>query len=498
MNDPKPQLIKFIQACPPSLDDGQYRIRVNQDSDIATPDKPVPELIQEFSVSGPRFSIDPNEINSTYPPENQTGFYNNCLPHVIISRKTFAWERSIYGDKANRINANNQPIDVVPWVALLCFSKEEAPELVRNTSKAIISPEQDIITGKISLDSHLGESENTPCNTIDLECIKYEEIGPHIDELQYLAHAKYVDIENKVVNGSIDGYYSVIIGNRFPLATEAGEVNIAHLVSLEGLGDFLPGGKTPVTDQGKKFRFISLASWQYIVKSDKLEFKKLITNLSPGKTLSVPVATGLTQSSVKNALEMGYTAMKHNLRNGEKTVSWYRGPLVPLKIDTAAEKVYPCADSALKYDPTTGMFDISYSSAWQIGRMLALQNKTFATALYQWRRKNNQEQAFQQMRSVLKSRLGNTFNYSNINGDSFGDTLIRSLAIKYWQNDLGPKLKPSDQDNTGLLGKHGDPAGLLKNAGKIKGLLSMSDIKNITQKTDDPVSLIINKVKEKK
>jgi hypothetical protein len=43
------------------------------------------------------------------------------------------------------------------------------------------------------------------------------------------------------------------------------------------------------------------------------------------------------------------------------------------------------ADSANAFDPTTGVFDQSYGAAWTLGRMLALQDTGFSTALYNWK-----------------------------------------------------------------------------------------------------------------
>jgi hypothetical protein len=92
---------------------------------------------------------------------------------------------------------------------------------------------------------------------------------------------------------------------------------------------------------------------------------------------------------VKEAFELGYTALDHRIRNGENTVSWYRGPFTPLsylKLETYTH--LPSADAALRYDYDTGLLDASYAAAWQLGRLLALQNTHFAKSLYRYR---NQE-----------------------------------------------------------------------------------------------------------
>jgi hypothetical protein len=48
------------------------------------------------------------------------------------------------------------------------------------------------------------------------------------------------------------------------------------------------------------------------------------------------------------------------------------------------------ADALVRYDPDLSMFDVSYSAAWELGRLLALQDKDFSTSLYQWKRERAQ------------------------------------------------------------------------------------------------------------
>src|SRR5262245_33686693 len=71
---------------------------------------------------------------------------------------------------------------------------------------------------------------------------------------------------------------------------------------------------------------------------------------------------------------------------GEKAVSWYRGPLVPLYLGRQTGYEFrPAADAALRYDPLQGMMDVTYAAAFQLGRLLALQDRHFAISLYAYR-----------------------------------------------------------------------------------------------------------------
>jgi hypothetical protein len=152
-------------------------------------------------------------------------------------------------------------------------------------------------------------------------------------------------------------------------------------------------------------RLVVLASWSFFCQGENT-FKTLLQQLDTGR-LMLPVSSEMAREAqagnpgalqVKAAFEQGYTALDHHIRNGENTVSWYRGPLVPLwyrKLETYP--YLPDADAALRYNYETGLLDASYAAAWQLGRLLALQNPHFARALYRYR---NQER--QQTKAVLQ------------------------------------------------------------------------------------------------
>jgi hypothetical protein len=63
---------------------------------------------------------------------------------------------------------------------------------------------------------------------------------------------------------------------------------------------------------------------------------------------------------------------------------------VPFNIAGEIKIPVPGPDSVTRYNPDTGMFDVTYAAAWQLGRLLALQNSNFAETLYNWKRENVQ------------------------------------------------------------------------------------------------------------
>lgn len=374
--------MKFIQSCPPALDAGEYRITAKQSLN-ASDSEQLPSVVKHFAVRGPRFSLSPNDVYSVFPANNHQGKFDNCLPQIVLTRKTLPWERTIDGSLPKRASSDS-------WLALILLSDDEVPDIQHLTLKDLINPPDGTIGPKITLDKVAGEAESDPCNVIDLPYELFQNIIPLKSELGYLSHARCIND---------DTYFSVVVGNRFPKSSSTGVKNSVHLISLEGLGDYFQA-----KNQNKKIRLVSLMNWSFVSLEAKYNFEDLVSNLSPGKTLSIPASKSATteeEKFVENAFNMGYSANDHYTREGEKTVSWFRGPLVPLDIDKEDISSHAVSDSALKYNPETGMFDVSYASAWQIGKLLAIQDQHFAIALLKWRRENNQTAISELSRTVL-------------------------------------------------------------------------------------------------
>jgi hypothetical protein len=248
------------------------------------------------------------------------------------------------------------------------------------------------------------------CLAIDLPAELFKAIAPRYDDLPYLAHVRQVDTGDKEVLAINDkGWFSLVIGNRLPQPDKEHRV---LLVSLEGHAERLH--ETWPSPAGQHIRLVVLGTWGFKCEGSN-DFKTHMNSLKPAP-LRLPSVSCADQSMksedldiVNGAYSRGCTAFNHAMRHGEKTVSWYRGPLVPLNYDKPQQIQEPvsCADEILHYDPDTGLFDVTYAAAWQLGRLLALQNHSFALALNRARKIIRQE-AERQMRQSEIDKLRKT------------------------------------------------------------------------------------------
>jgi hypothetical protein len=417
--------IQFVEACHPPLVAGEYRIGLSQ-LIKASEDAPVPwnsdpyATALRFTVDAPRFTLDPSAIHSVYPPVNESGRFDNALAHVVFTRRTLPWERTLDGEAPEF----GRPFP--PWLALILATEDElairdeageptgalyearslpvadgdADSLLFPRPAGILAPDlsQGVPTSAWVRERALYEKAS--CLAIDLPTALFRAIAPRNRDLPYLAHVRQVDTGDKEVLGFNDrGWFSLVIGNRLPQADTA---HRAFLVSLEGHKRRLDPEWQP--GPGQRVRLAVLASWTFTCTGTN-DFKARMDALNPAPSagadrtrlcdswLRLPHGrydddSASANDIVNGAYARGYTAFDHVMRHGERTVSWYRGPLVPLNYDRPAKVQEPvsCADELLRYDPHTGLFDATYAAAWQLGRLLALQNRSFALALARTRR----------------------------------------------------------------------------------------------------------------
>jgi hypothetical protein len=383
--------IEFLDHHYPPLEAGDYQITFTQELHEGTATEAKVLLLTDglsrtFEVAGERFQLPSELIHSVFPPDSSKGEYSNILPHIIFNRSTLPWERRA-----------NQDVKAAPWLALLLFTEDEKPTEEKSTLQVITldqlinSSSSNVVFPQIILES--AQHEDDKVTVIDVPQSLLNTIMPMTADLQLLAHAH----QTKDEEGNLtDDEQAVIICNRLPLP---GNVNTVHLVSVENrfTADRFD---VPADNESQLIRLVSLQSWSFTSTDEDKSFKGLLMSLNcEPSALCLPLTDEVASTEAAPYMQMGYTLLRHSLRQGETTVSWYHGPLSVGENTTEVSLPAKAADALMRYNPATGIFDISYAAAWELGRLLALQSKQFSIDLYNWKRAHAQQlkQAEQQL-----------------------------------------------------------------------------------------------------
>lgn len=366
-----PDRIAFVDHQVPSLPGGDYTLTVTQTISL---DPQAFTTTRSFTVAGDRFTLAPAAVQALFPPPGSLGDHSAVLPHVVLTRSSLPWERSPDAPGSTVTGP------AAPWLALLLFADAEQPE-------AKVLPLAEVAGTSPYLPAPHPESQQSPADrvtVIDVPRSVLADLLPARADLPYLAHLRRT--------GGPDGAdVAVVVGTRLP---PAGGSSTVHLVSLEERYRDPGGGGPPGFDLGpggpdSLVRLVSLASWRFACLSEQETFGALVARLARGGSpLRLPDSGDPTAEPF---LRQAYVPVRHRLRGGGRTVAWHRGPLVTGPPVTASVPVTTrTADSLLHYLPALGMFDVSYAAAWEIGRLLALRSPGFATELYEWKRRRDQ------------------------------------------------------------------------------------------------------------
>ena len=344
------------------------------------------------------FGSIPTDIQAVFPPDASLGDHSNVLPHIVLNRSTLPWERSPGGTG-----------DSVPWMALLLFQDDEKP------TPRVVTLDQlqaDAAAHVPPFTLELGQTGADQVTVIDVPRSLLEAILPSRQDLPYSAHVRQVVDANGAPAGD---EMSVIFGSRL---STAGGLSTVHLVSLEGRYsgssfDFRGASTTQTV------ALISLKQWSFACLDEQQSFSGLLTHLDrTPSTLQLMIAGAEGNTDAQSYLTSGYAPLPHALRQGDATVSWYHGPLLPA-VDTGTAVTLPAhsSDELLRYNPALGMLDASYAAAWELGRLLALQDKRFSTTLFRWKR------------SIAQQRKGAT-QLSSDTGGAYPLRATRSIVTR--------------------------------------------------------------------
>jgi hypothetical protein len=424
--DEKMTTLEFCSSHRPRLVTGCYKIVIEQAAE-GKGDKLFKKTFEKsFSVASDRFHINPADIHSVFPPNLSIADHNNVLPHIVLKRPTIPWER--YSIKSE------------PWLILLLLTDKENKSCERsiiNLGELKKSP------GFLDLQLEKGQKDDDKVNVLNIKKALLVQIMPAAEGLKYLCHVrKFKENDNKE--------QAVIISNR---VTKSGENYNAYLVSIEEFNfQQLKGKDCKVEDY---VRLVLLKSWTFICSKRYKVTKQHLANLNGninesllGKLRTLIGQEFFTEKSFRNELEKqeicledkdigifafgefediikhldhdpsflrlpktptcsdavekylkrGFVPLPHFLNSGNKTVSWYHGPLITYNEERELETVFTSigesgiehAEQLLIYYSKDKMFDVGYSSAWELGRLLTLQNSRLSVELYQFKKLHEQ------------------------------------------------------------------------------------------------------------
>ncbi|WP_019609957.1 hypothetical protein [Nocardiopsis sp. CNS-639] len=384
----------------PSVAAGRYTIDLAQEisgkdgtgKDFRTPFR-APQ--QAFHVHGPRFALDPSVVHTGFPNPGSTGDFSFVLPHVVLTDPTLPWQRTM--KEGERF----------PWMALLVLHESELPDSALTPDGARPQPAATLVLDKEGKRTYSESGTALPdlpyepipegvtnCRTVDLPAAVFVDLTPRLGELAPLAHVQRTitpSLAPAMADPEVPTRGAVLLSNRLPRSDGR---YIAHLVSLEGFTTRLDGRKPPSSTgqpEAERVRLISLWSSSFVSrKAAKATFatvaKQIADNSSGRFSLRLPhtvSGSGTAQAHAQRRIDDGFVPVNHHLPDGSTTVGWYRGPCVPATPRPLPDdpRSYGRESDALVHLPEHGCFDVSYASAFALGRVLALADPAVAKGL---------------------------------------------------------------------------------------------------------------------
>ncbi|MFE6741599.1 hypothetical protein [Streptomyces tubercidicus] len=391
---------RFFDHRIPSLYAGRYRIDNRQIlRGVDGADRTIDATPQPFDVIQPRFAIDPSGINARFPVPDAVGKYSQTLPHLNLDAPGLPWSRRLGPGHGGE----------VPWLALLLFREDELPEDRDAVGTVAAGTVREFLDGglgpgkvpRLSPESIRPEEYDEHCATVLVPAALFDALAPLPVEMGYLAHVREggppdatragddPEPDEKELN-------AVVVANRFPAAT--GGRHVLHLVSLEGFDTYLTA---PAPAEG--VRLASLTCWSFTSEPDSgTGFGDVCQHLAttdgstprPGEELRLRVPADAPdrptapQQEALDRMAGGAVALPQRLETGERTVAFHRGPLTarpaPELPGPAATRLESSGE-ALIYLEKYGVFDTAYAAAFTAGRVLALSDDRFRSALMAFR-----------------------------------------------------------------------------------------------------------------
>ncbi|MEL7159694.1 MAG: hypothetical protein AAFN92_02965 [Bacteroidota bacterium] len=449
--NPSPtDILQFADSHRVSLAAGDYTLEIKEKVASLQAGKRFEEewtVAQHFSVRAERFALPPAAIRASFPPQGGRGDYWHTLPHVVLERSTLPWERTAEHNTPH-------PLTAAPWLALLVFHPDDPPPREKAAPWSAIRGRQGLSAEQGEKAKDQAKELLVPKALATLLLPSLTELQQLTHVRRRLATSGAVDgydtlaaaegfistqlsghtthpVTEHLPSGYDNGWLlrneadheayeilekdsrfycyhvaheaATVLAKRMP---DPGGRNQVHLVSVEGRyknGAFDLGSAADVS-------LLSLHRWDFFCESTEHTFKGLLENLNRDaagneaqSNWGLPASRAIDSGnhSVVQAIRNGKVPLRHYFREGSKSVSWYHGPLMPLEPLTDNLKRHWSggtdtltvrhADQLVLFDEGTGMHEVSYAAAWELGRTLTLANTKLALQILHYKRQHAHE-----------------------------------------------------------------------------------------------------------
>lgn len=425
------ELISFGQ---PGLIGGTYTVQVQQTIPGDRREEDEAKEAQKTTYPAPQFELPADSVYSVYPEQGHEAT-NDTLPHIVLNDSTLPWER-IGSQQAEDSHPDDYARNRVPWMALMIFSpdelrvdeaekagifahtslKDQQPKQLESMSVRV--PMGDLAklkdgTARVPFgDFDIGQATKPDTNVIFPKAAllnhlfaAYDDVGkrlpggPDISRHRFLAHVVRMNTTGMANADSDDVVttreFSVVVANRLgPLDSDKASQMIVHLVSLENIESLKPFPLTETVpgfspEHPARVGLVSLYSWSYTcLPPNSLNVKQAFEDIARTSSMLKPIIPPQSENlddiakRMLNRLEDGYTLVRSITPTGETTAALFRGPLTPSIVEPLKWNLFSNTGSDLNiFDKELGMMDITFSSAWSLGRTLALADRAFTISL---------------------------------------------------------------------------------------------------------------------
>jgi hypothetical protein len=363
--------IKLYPKQEPTLLSGTYTLTVKQTVEVN--EKSINETYineTKYEVENSGYDIE-NQIVQLFPPNNADGDYTNLLAQVVLENKSLPWER----DKDK------------PWLALILLHEDEDFSFKTYLKSEIET--MALFCPSYSKEKFDKETQNE-FTLLELPCALLKSILPLEEELKYLAHVRevvpcatqseaYLNRLTSIALQDEAPRFSVVLCNRLPKKGR----NTLALVSVENLYKEL-NSEENVT---KRINVIVLKKWCFTNTDSKENFSAFLEKevSASAYALKIPEQTPNVQQDTVNCINNGFVPLKQITSDGNEQPMFYRGPLMPHNAHLESTFI------ELKNMPHNHPLKESYKAAYQLGRLLCLQNKGIAESVINRRTTNTRQ-----------------------------------------------------------------------------------------------------------